>query len=127
MIYFLIVVASAAPRRSPGRSLAALLLGIADVAGKYFIPKMGAFTVYLLMILILMWRPQGLFTRKGGKLMSTPSAADFQRALLRPARWRPLGVRGLGRWPSRCRWPCPRTRCWSTRSPSSRCSRCRST
>ena len=46
---------------------AALLLGIADVAGKYFIPKMGAFTVYLLIILILMWRPQGLFTRKGGK------------------------------------------------------------
>ena len=31
------------------------------------IPKMGAFTVYLLMILILMWRPQGLFTRKGGR------------------------------------------------------------
>ena len=40
---------------------------IADVGGKYFIPKMGAFTVYLLMILILMWRPQGLFTRKGGR------------------------------------------------------------
>jgi branched-chain amino acid transport system permease protein len=28
---------------------------------------MGAFTVYLLMIVILMWRPQGLFTRKGGR------------------------------------------------------------
>ena len=46
--------------------LAALLLGIADVAGKYYIPKMGAFTVYALMIVILIWRPQGLFSR-GGK------------------------------------------------------------
>jgi len=67
MIYFLIVVAVGGTSSITGPLLAALLLGIADVAGKYYIPKMGAFTVYLLMILILMWRPQGLFTRKGGK------------------------------------------------------------
>ena len=48
-------------------AVAALLLGIADVAGKYYIPKMGAFIVYGLMIAILIWRPQGLFVRKGGK------------------------------------------------------------
>jgi branched-chain amino acid transport system permease protein len=40
-------------------------LGIADVAGKYYVPKLGAFIVYSLMILILMWRPQGLFSRDG--------------------------------------------------------------
>jgi branched-chain amino acid transport system permease protein len=28
---------------------------------------MGAFIVYALMIAILLWRPQGLFTRQGGK------------------------------------------------------------
>ena len=67
MVYFLIVVAVGGTSSITGPLLAALLLGVADVAGKYFIPKMGAFTVYLLMILILMWRPQGLFTRKGGK------------------------------------------------------------
>jgi branched-chain amino acid transport system permease protein len=67
MIYFLIVVSVGGTSSITGPLLAALLLGIADVAGKYFIPKMGAFTVYLLMILILMWRPQGLFTRRGGK------------------------------------------------------------
>ena len=67
MIYFLIVVSVGGTSSITGPLLAALLLGIADVAGKYFIPKMGAFTVYLLMILILMWRPQGLFTRKGGR------------------------------------------------------------
>ncbi|MBO9513925.1 MAG: branched-chain amino acid ABC transporter permease [Variovorax sp.] len=67
MIYFLIVVAVGGTTSITGPLLAALLLGIADVAGKYYIPKMGAFTVYLLMIIILMWRPQGLFTRKGGR------------------------------------------------------------
>ena len=50
-----------------GPLLAALLLGIADVAGKYYIPKLGAFIVYSLMIAILIWRPQGLFVRKAAK------------------------------------------------------------
>jgi branched-chain amino acid transport system permease protein len=67
MIYFLIVVAVGGTSSITGPLLAALLLGIADVAGKYYIPKMGAFIVYTLMIVILIWRPQGLFVRKGGK------------------------------------------------------------
>jgi branched-chain amino acid transport system permease protein len=67
MTYFLIVVAVGGTSSLTGSLAAALLLGIADVAGKYFIPKMGPFTLYLLMILILMWRPQGLFTRQGGR------------------------------------------------------------
>ena len=50
-----------------GPLLAALLLGVADVAGKYYVPKLGAFIVYTLMLLILLWRPQGLFVRQGGK------------------------------------------------------------
>ena len=67
MIYFLIVVAVGGTSSITGPLLAALLLGIADVAGKYYIPKMGAFIVYSLMIAILIWRPQGLFVRKGGQ------------------------------------------------------------
>ena len=67
MIYFLIVVAVGGTSSITGPLLAALLLGIADVAGKYYIPKMGAFIVYALMIAILLWRPDGLFVRKGGK------------------------------------------------------------
>ena len=63
MIYFLIVVAVGGTSSLTGPLLAALLLGIADVAGKYYVPKLGAFIVYTLMVLILMWRPQGLFTR----------------------------------------------------------------
>lgn len=67
MIYFLIVVAVGGTSSITGPLLAALMLGIADVAGKYYVPKLGAFIVYCLMIAILIWRPQGLFVRKGGK------------------------------------------------------------
>ncbi len=65
MVYFLIVVAVGGTSSITGPLLAALLLGVADVAGKYYVPKLGAFIVYALMIAILLWRPQGLFARKG--------------------------------------------------------------
>jgi branched-chain amino acid transport system permease protein len=67
MVYFLIVVAVGGTSSITGPLLAALLLGVADVAGKYYVPKLGAFIVYCLMLAILMWRPQGLFVRQGGK------------------------------------------------------------
>lgn len=67
MVYFLVVVAVGGTSSITGPLLAALLLGIADVAGKYYIPKLGAFIVYTLMIAILIWRPQGLFVRKGAR------------------------------------------------------------
>jgi branched-chain amino acid transport system permease protein len=66
MIYFLIVCAVGGTTTITGPLLAALLLGVADVAGKYYVPKLGAFIVYALMIVILMVRPQGLFARAGG-------------------------------------------------------------
>ena len=66
LVYFLIVVAVGGTSSITGPLLAALLLGIADVAGKYYIPKLGAFIVYTLMIALLIWRPQGLFSRLGG-------------------------------------------------------------
>jgi branched-chain amino acid transport system permease protein len=31
------------------------------------VPKLGAFIVYVLMIAILLWRPQGLFSREAGR------------------------------------------------------------
>ena len=67
MVYFLIVVAVGGTSSITGPLSAALLLGIADVAGKYYMPKLGSFIVYSLMIAILIWRPQGLFVRKGGR------------------------------------------------------------
>ena len=63
MIYFLIVVSVGGTTTITEPLLAALLLGIADVMGKYYVPQLGAFVVYLLMVIILFWRPQGLFGR----------------------------------------------------------------
>jgi len=67
MIYFLIVVSVGGTTTITGPLLAALLLGIADVAGKYYVPKLGAFIVYCVMIVILLLRPQGLFARAGAR------------------------------------------------------------
>ncbi len=67
MIYFLIVVAVGGTTTITGPLLASLLLGIADVAGKYYVPKLGAFMIYTVMIVVLMLRPQGLFARAGGR------------------------------------------------------------
>ena len=67
MVYFLIVCAVGGTSSITGPLVAALVLGIADVMGKYYAPKLGAFIVYALMIAILTWRPQGLFGHKGSK------------------------------------------------------------
>src|SRR5258705_335645 len=63
MIYFLIVVTVGGSSSITGPFLASLLLGIGDVAGKYYVPKLGPFVIYTIMIVILIWRPNGLFGR----------------------------------------------------------------
>ncbi len=63
MVYFLIVVTVGGTSSMTGPFVAALLLGVADVAGKYYVPAFGAFLIYAVMIAILMWRPNGLFAR----------------------------------------------------------------
>lgn len=67
MIYFLIVVSVGGTTTITGPLAAAVLLGIADVFGKYYVPKLGAFIVYTLMIAILTLRPQGLFGRPASR------------------------------------------------------------
>ena len=47
-----------------GSLTAACLIGITDVAGKYYVPETGAFLIYLVMMVVLMWRPAGLFARR---------------------------------------------------------------
>jgi branched-chain amino acid transport system permease protein len=65
MIYFLIVVTVGGTSSITGPLLASILLGIGDVAGKYYVPKLGAFVIYTIMIVVLICRPQGLFARSG--------------------------------------------------------------
>ena len=67
MIYFLIVVTVGGSSSITGPFLASLLLGIGDVAGKYYVPKIGGFVIYTMMIVILIWRPNGLFGRTAAR------------------------------------------------------------
>jgi branched-chain amino acid transport system permease protein len=43
---------------------AALILGVLDFVLKLYLPKGGTIFIYALTILLLLWRPQGLFGRK---------------------------------------------------------------
>jgi branched-chain amino acid transport system permease protein len=61
LVYFLIVVAVGGLGSLRGPFVAALLIGVADTACKYWTPEFGAFLVYAATIVILLWRPQGLF------------------------------------------------------------------
>ncbi|MGQ0543707.1 MAG: branched-chain amino acid ABC transporter permease [Betaproteobacteria bacterium] len=61
--YVLIVVAVGGLGTLHGPFIAALVLGIADTACKYYVPEFGAFFIFAAMIAILLWRPNGLFGR----------------------------------------------------------------
>ena len=63
MIYFLIVISVGGTTTITGPFLASILLGVADVLGKYYVPAVGGFIIYTIMVLVLIVRPQGLFAR----------------------------------------------------------------
>ena len=67
MIYFLIVISVGGTTTITGPFFASLLLGVADVAGKYYVPAIGGFIIYTIMVAVLILRPQGLFTRGAAK------------------------------------------------------------
>jgi branched-chain amino acid transport system permease protein len=66
MVTFLIVVVVGGSNGILGALVGSLLLGILDVAGKYYVPSIGAFIIYAVMVVTLIVRPQGLFA-KGDK------------------------------------------------------------
>ena len=65
MVYFLIVVCVGGAGTITGPLVAALLVGVVDMAGKYYWPEAGAFLIYVFMIVTLIVRPNGLIPRKG--------------------------------------------------------------
>jgi branched-chain amino acid transport system permease protein len=64
LIYVLIVVSVGGLGSISGSFAAAMLLGISDIAGKYYVPAIGSFLIYLVMLVMIMWRPAGLFGRR---------------------------------------------------------------
>ena len=64
MVYFLLVVSVGGAGSIKGTLIAALILGVFDVAGKYYVPEVGAFVIYALMVLLLILFPAGLYGRR---------------------------------------------------------------
>lgn len=62
VVYFLIV-AVVGGSSIRGAITASLMLGLADVLGKYYIPEVGAFMIYGVMVILLVARPKGLFSQ----------------------------------------------------------------
>jgi len=64
MVYFLLVVAIGGAGTIKGGLVAAMILGISDVAGKYYVPQVGSFIIYFLMVVLMILFPAGLYGRK---------------------------------------------------------------
>ena len=64
LVYFLIVVSVGGLGSLRGPFIAALLIGIADTACKYWLPEFGSFFIYVATIGVLLWRPAGLFGKR---------------------------------------------------------------
>jgi branched-chain amino acid transport system permease protein len=64
MVYFLLVVAIGGAGTIKGGLVAAMILGICDVAGKYYVPEIGSFIIYFLMVALMIAFPAGLYGRR---------------------------------------------------------------
>jgi branched-chain amino acid transport system permease protein len=64
LVYFLLIVVVGGPGSIRGSLVAALLLGVADVAGKYYLPQAGGFIIYASMVVLLVLFPHGLHGRR---------------------------------------------------------------
>lgn len=64
LVYVLIIVSVGGLGSIVGSLAAAILIGISDIAGKYYAPEYGAFFIYLVMVVVLMWKPTGLFGKR---------------------------------------------------------------
>ena len=64
IVYFLLVVSVGGSGTIKGPLIAALILGVFDVAGKYYLPEVGGFVIYALMVVLLILFPAGLYGRR---------------------------------------------------------------
>ena len=64
LVYLLIVVSVGGMGTISGTLIAGLVLGIGDVAGKYYVPQIGGFVIYAITVAVMLWRPHGLLGRR---------------------------------------------------------------
>jgi branched-chain amino acid transport system permease protein len=64
LAYFLIVVAVGGMGKVAGVFAAAILIGVLDFVLKIYFPKGGTMFIYALTLVLLLWRPHGLFGKR---------------------------------------------------------------
>ena len=64
LVSFLLIVTVGGAGTIKGPLAAALVLGVFDDAGKYYVPEIGAFVIYALMLILLVIFPAGLFGKR---------------------------------------------------------------
>ncbi|HNT37581.1 MAG TPA: branched-chain amino acid ABC transporter permease [Rubrivivax sp.] len=60
LIYMLILVSVGGMGSITGTLLASMLIGVGDVVGKYYVPQVGGVMIYLVAVVVMLLRPQGL-------------------------------------------------------------------
>jgi branched-chain amino acid transport system permease protein len=61
LVLVLVVVALSGYGNIRASIAVAMIVGIAETAGRYFVPQYGAFVLYVVIIVMMMWRKDGLF------------------------------------------------------------------
>jgi branched-chain amino acid transport system permease protein len=93
LVLTLMVVAVGGLGSIKGSLVAALLLGLVDTFGRYYVPAAGAFVIYVLTGALLLWRPNGLFGRAADERAATARAHVVQPyGAFDPPRWHALDV-----------------------------------
>jgi branched-chain amino acid transport system permease protein len=64
LVLVLVIVALSGFGNVKATVFVAMFVGIVDTAARYFLPDSGAFTIYVLLIVLIVWRPDGLFSRR---------------------------------------------------------------
>jgi branched-chain amino acid transport system permease protein len=63
LVLVLVIVALAGHGQVRASVLVSLIVGVVETAGRYLLPQFGAFAIYLLLITLMVWRPDGLLAR----------------------------------------------------------------
>lgn len=67
LILVLVIVALSGFGNVKATIFVAIFVGIIDTAARYFLPESGAFTIYVLLIVLIVWRPDGLLSPRSAK------------------------------------------------------------
>ena len=64
LVLVLVIVALSGFGNVKATVFVAVFVGIFDTAARYFLPDSGAFTIYVLLIILIVWWPDGLLSRR---------------------------------------------------------------